>query len=122
MLWSGRMVTGSTIIPASLRFTLSTSSAWASTGRFLWTMPIPPSWARAMASRDSVTVSMAAERMGMLRSIPRQTRVRRSTWFGWTSERPGTSETSSKVRARRGSESIMRALVSFMKRAAEGPP
>src|SRR4051794_7523034 len=109
MLWSGRMVTGSTIIPASLRFTRSTSSACASTGRFLWMMPIPPSWARAMARRDSVTVSMAAERIGMFISIPRQTRVRSSAWFGWTSEKPGTSETSSKVRARRGSKSVIRA-------------
>src|SRR5919106_221294 len=108
MLWSGRMVTGSTIIPASLRFTLSTSSACTSTGRFLWTMPTPPSWARAMARRDSVTVSMAAARIGMFMVMPRQRRVRRSTSFGWTSDRPGTIETSSKVRARRGSKSIMR--------------
>src|SRR4051794_15128630 len=107
MLWSGRMVTGSTIIPDSLRLTRSTSSAWASTDRFLWTMPMPPSWARAMARRDSVTVSMAAERMGMFISIPRQTWVRSSTWFGWTSDRPGTSEMSSNVRARRGSKSVI---------------
>ncbi len=107
MLCSGRMVTGSTIIPASLRLTLSTSSAWTSIGRFLCTMPMPPSWARAMARRDSVTVSIAAERMGMLRSMPRQTRVRRSTLLGCTSDRPGTIETSSKVRARRGSVSLI---------------
>ncbi len=45
-------------------------------------MPMPPSWARAMARRDSVTVSMAADRMGMLRRIPRQTQVRRSDLVG----------------------------------------
>ncbi len=62
-------------------------------------MPMPPSWARAMASRDSVTVSIAAETSGMFSSIPRDRRVERSTWLGWTSERPGTSRTSSKVSA-----------------------
>ena len=31
MVFSGPMVTGSTIIPLSLRFTLSTSSAWRAT-------------------------------------------------------------------------------------------
>ena len=49
---------------------------------FLWMMPMPPSWAMAMARRDSVTVSMAAERIGMFSVIPRQTWVRRSTSFG----------------------------------------
>src|SRR5882724_1110710 len=107
MLWSGRMVTGSTIIPASLRLTLSTSSAWASMGRFLWTMPIPPSWASAMARRDSVTVSIAAERIGMFMAMPRLSWVLRSTSLGWTWEKPGTIETSSKVRARRGSVSFI---------------
>src|SRR5262249_54211656 len=62
---------------------------------------------RAMARRDSVTVSMAAERMGMFISIPRQTWVRSSTSLGWTSDRPGTSEMSSNVRARRGSKSVI---------------
>jgi hypothetical protein len=37
----------------------------------LWMMPIPPSWAMAMARRDSVTVSMAADTSGMFRLISR---------------------------------------------------
>ncbi len=72
---SGDTVTGSTIMPDSERLTLSTSPAcWASV-RFLWTMPMPPSWARAMARWASVTVSMAAETMGMRRTMPRVRRV-----------------------------------------------
>ena len=105
IVWPGRMVTGSTIIPASDRFTRSTSRACFSMVRFLWTTPIPPSWARAMASWDSVTVSMAAEIRGMLSSIPRQRRVFRSTSAGWTSDREGTIRTSSKVRANSRSRS-----------------
>ena len=34
---------------------------------FLWMMPMPPSWAMAMARRASVTVSIAAERIGRFR-------------------------------------------------------
>ena len=72
---SGRMVTGSTIIPDSDRFTLSTSSAWTSIGRFLCTTPRPPCWASAMARRASVTVSMAAATIGTLRRMPRHSQV-----------------------------------------------
>ena len=57
---SGEIVTGSTIIPLSLRFTLSISPACASIVRFRCTTPIPPCCAIAIASRDSVTVSIAA--------------------------------------------------------------
>src|SRR6185369_7878105 len=89
-------------------------------------MPIPPSWARAMARRDSVTVSMAAERMGMFISMPRQTWVRSSTWLGWTSDRPGTSEMSSNVRARRGSKSVIGSFKCYEIKSDEkggrGPP
>ena len=63
---SGATVTGSTIMPDSERLTLSTSAAWASMVMFLWMIPRPPSWAMAMASGASVTVSMAAETMGTL--------------------------------------------------------
>ena len=42
--------------------------------RFLWMMPMPPCWAIAMASRFSVTVSIAALRMG---TLSRMRRVRR---------------------------------------------
>ena len=57
-------VIGSTIIPASERFTLSTSPTWAPIGRLRWTMPSPPSRASAIARRASVTVSIAAETTG----------------------------------------------------------
>src|SRR5207253_1462808 len=62
---SGEIVTGSTIMPLSERFTRSTSSPWRSIGMLRCTMPMPPCLAMAMASRDSVTVSMAAEASGM---------------------------------------------------------
>jgi hypothetical protein len=95
----GRRVTGSTIIPASERLTLSTSVAWASSERLRWMMPSPPSRARAMARRASVTVSIGEERMGMARWIRRVSTERVLTSWGETSLCPGTSSTSSKVRA-----------------------
>ena len=72
---------------------------------------MPPAWAMAMASRLSVTVSMADETMGMLRLISRVNRVAVSTCPGITSEAPGSSKTSSKVRPSRISMrlSILRA-------------
>src|SRR6185437_2216775 len=39
---SGEIVTGSTIMPLSERFTLSTSSAWRWIGMLRWTNPMPP--------------------------------------------------------------------------------
>src|SRR5660397_196436 len=51
---------GSTIIPASLLFTLRTISACCSAGWFLWMTVIPPSRAKAIARDVSDTVSMAA--------------------------------------------------------------
>ena len=66
---SGVMVMGSMIMPLSDFFTLSTSSACRSMGRALWMKPSPPSWARAMASLASVTVSMAALTRGRFRMI-----------------------------------------------------
>ena len=56
----GESVIGLTIIPLSERLTRSTSEACSSMDRFLWMMPMPPCCAIAMASRDSVTVSIAA--------------------------------------------------------------
>ena len=47
-------------MPLSERFTRSTSDACSSIDRFLWMTPRPPCCAIAMASRDSVTVSIAA--------------------------------------------------------------
>ena len=58
-------VTGSTIIPDSERLTLSTSATCASIERLRWTIPIPPSRASAIARRASVTVSIAAETIGI---------------------------------------------------------
>src|SRR5947209_1589266 len=62
---------------------------------------MPPDWAMAMASRLSVTVSIAADTRGMFRLISRVNRVATSTWVGMTSEGPGSSKTSSKVRPSR---------------------
>ncbi len=104
---SGATVTGSTIIPDSERLTLSTSWAWTAIGMFLWMMPIPPSWARAMARRASVTVSMAADTIGTLREMPFVRRVETSTWEGRTSDFWGTSRTSSKVSASGSRSSII---------------
>ena len=83
---SGRMVMGSRITPDSNFFTARTSRACASSAMFLWTMPMPPSWARAMARRDSVTVSIAADTSGTLRGMSRVSRVLRSTSEGSTRE------------------------------------
>src|ERR1700749_2486238 len=55
----------------------------------------------AMARPASVTVSMAAEISGMPSSTDLVRRVRVSAWAGSISEAPGTSNTSSKVRASR---------------------
>jgi len=65
------MVTGSTIMPLSERFTLSISPAWSAMVRLRCTMPMPPCWAMAMAMRDSVTVSMAEEISGVFSVISR---------------------------------------------------
>ena len=59
-------MTGSVIIPLWLRFTRSTSVTWSSTERLRCTIPMPPWRAIAMASGASVTVSIAADTIGML--------------------------------------------------------
>ena len=61
-------------------------------------MPIPPSRASAIAIRASVTVSIAAETIGMSSAIVRVSRVAVETSFGSTADSAGTSSTSSKVR------------------------
>ena len=99
---SGRTVTGSTIIPDSDLFTRSTSSACAEIERFLWMIPRPPCCAIAIARRDSVTVSIAAETIGMFSGTASVNRVRRSTSRGWARDRAGRSRTSSKVSASGG--------------------
>ena len=62
-------VTGSMIIPLSARFTLRTCWACSSIVIFLWSTPIPPSRAIAIAIADSVTVSIAAETIGTFKGI-----------------------------------------------------
>ena len=79
-------VIGSMIMPLSERLTLRTWSAWASMLMFLWMIPIPPSCAIAMASADSVTVSIAAEISGMFSWILRVSWVMVLVSRGRTSE------------------------------------
>src|SRR5919201_1818236 len=94
---AGGSVTGSTIIPASERLTLSTSATCASIERLRCNTPIPPSRASAIASRASVTVSIAAETIGIANSRRLVSRVRVETSFGRTRDSAGTSSTSSNV-------------------------
>ena len=96
------MQIGSTITPLSYFLTRLTSDACASGLMLRCTTPIPPAWARHIAARDSVTVSIAAETSGILSAIFWEKDVERSTSCGRTSDNPGTSKTSSKVRARFG--------------------
>ena len=79
-------------MPLSARLTFSTSRACSPSGRFLCTMPMPPSRAMAMAARASVTESIAALSSGMLRSSFRVRRVRTSTSAGRTSLYAGNEE------------------------------
>ncbi len=95
------MVTGSSTTPVSAFFTLLTSSACSSMPRFLWMTPSPPSRAMLIAVRASVTVSMAAEMIGLAKGIVAVNSVRTSTSLGRTSLSAGTSNTSSKVSASR---------------------
>ena len=83
---SGGSVIGSTMIPFSDRLTLSTSRVWSSIDMFLWMTPRPPSCASAMDSSASVTVSMGADRIGMLSGILAVNCVRASICRGRSSE------------------------------------
>ena len=56
---------------------------------------MPPAWAMAMASRLSVTVSIAAETSGMFSAISRVSRVAMLTCARHDLEWPGRSKTSS---------------------------
>jgi len=62
-------------------------------------IPTPPCCAMAMASRESVTVSIAAETSGIFSRMLRVSWVVTSTRPGTTSDRAGRSSTSSKVKA-----------------------
>jgi hypothetical protein len=82
MLASCWTVIGSLMMPLSYFLTRRTSRGLRSMDMFLWMMPMPPSWAMAMARRASVTVSIAADTSGIFRSMSRvrrraQTDVRR---------------------------------------------
>ena len=94
----GWQVTGLVIMPDSERLTRSTWSAWSSMERLRCSTPMPPWRAMAIAIRASVTVSIALESSGMGSSMLRVSRVRVSTRLGTTSDSPGWSSTSSKVR------------------------
>ena len=72
---------------------------------------MPPCWAMAMARRDSVTVSMAAEMSGVLSVMLRVSWVWVLTWLGTTSLKAGTSRTSSKVRASGIGEGIISSVL-----------
>jgi hypothetical protein len=73
--------------------------------------PIPPCREIAMARRPSVTVSMAAETMGMFSEMLRVRHVRVSACAGSTDDLPGKSSTSSKVSPSRIAPSIIYAPV-----------
>ena len=60
--------------------------------------PRPPACAMAIASRASVTVSMAADMIGIDSEIERVNRVAVETSAGSTEEAPGFISTSSKVK------------------------
>ncbi len=75
MVMFGGTTIGSVITPDSYFLTARTSAAWRSAVMFLWMMPMPPSCASAMASLDSVTVSIAADSSGMLRRMRAGQRV-----------------------------------------------
>ena len=60
---------------------------------------MPPSCAKEIASLVSVTVSIAAESIGIFKLISLVSLVERLAVFGSTVECAGTSRTSSKVRA-----------------------
>ena len=96
---SGEVTTGSEITPLSYFLTFTTSLAWSSTDKFLWMIPIPPSWAIAMASSDSVTVSMAADNNGIFNWIFDVSCVFKQASDGRILEWLGTSRTSSNVKA-----------------------
>ena len=85
-VWSGWMVSGFTTMPDSNFLTRRTWAACSAGSRFLWMTPRPPSWAMAMAMGDSVTVSIAAEMIGMLSGMVRVRRVRVSVAEGRTWE------------------------------------
>lgn len=92
---SGWMVMGSVTMPDSERFTRSTWFAWSSMDRLRCRTPTPPWRAIAIAMRDSVTLSMAADSSGMLTRTFLETCEAVSISSGAMSDGPGNSSTSS---------------------------
>ncbi|MNR15352.1 hypothetical protein D3C85_1318800 [compost metagenome] len=86
------------ITPLSDLFTRSTCSACSSIGIFLCIIPIPPSRAIAIASADSVTVSMAELMNGIFNFTPGASTVETSISLPNTSDFLGTNNTSSNVK------------------------
>ena len=83
---SAVVVIGSVIMPDSLRLTRSTIDACSSMERLRWMMPRPPSRAIAIAMRDSVTVSMSDEMIGIGSRNDSEMAVVVSASFGRISE------------------------------------
>ncbi len=96
---SGPMVMGFTTMPLSKLLTCRTCSACSAGSKLRWMTPMPPACAIAIAIWCSVTVSIAALRIGRLSSMSLVTRLRILTSVGSTSERAGCSSTSSNVSA-----------------------
>ena len=86
-------------MPLSKLLTCRTCSACSAGSRLRWITPMPPACAIAIAMPLSVTVSIAALRIGRLSAMSLVTRLRMSTSVGKTSDRAGCSSTSSKVSA-----------------------
>ena len=79
---SGCTVIGSVTMPDSERFTRSTWLTWSSIDRLRCSTPTPPCRAMAIAMRDSVTLSIAADSSGMFTRTLREMRDEVSTAFG----------------------------------------
>ena len=79
------MVIGLVTMPVWVRFTRSTWYAWSWIERLRCSTPMPPWRAIAIAIRDSVTVSIAAETRGVRSVISRVSRVVVSRSFGASS-------------------------------------
>ena len=94
-LESSYRTTGSIIIPDSDRLTFLIFSTCSFIVIFLCITPIPPSLAIAIAMLLSVTVSIAAETIGMLSEMFLEKREITETSLGRTSEYLGTNRTSS---------------------------
>ena len=79
-------VTGLFMTPLSYFFTNLTCLAWSSIDKFLCMIPIPPSLASVIAIFDSVTVSIAADTIGVFNSIDLVKKDDKFTFTGKISE------------------------------------